>query len=80
MGNETHKLSGDAGRGKQKDAAALPDALNIKKYTKIGVIGRGGFGKVSNLRLQVWKIENKKDRKHYALKEMSKARYFHLLF
>jgi hypothetical protein len=51
MGNEAHKLSGDVGRGKQKDAAALPDAMNIKKYTKIGVIGRGGFGKVSNLRL-----------------------------
>ena len=50
MGNETHKISGDGGRGKQKDAAALPDALNIKKYTKIGVIGRGGFGKVNNHR------------------------------
>jgi uncharacterized protein YgiB involved in biofilm formation len=46
MGNETNKLSGDAGKGKHKEAAALPDALNIKKYTKIGVIGRGGFGKV----------------------------------
>lgn len=31
------------------------------------VIGRGGFGKV-------WKVERKKEKKLYALKEMSKAR------
>ena len=31
------------------------------------VIGKGGFG-------QVWKVEKKKDRKVYAMKEMSKAR------
>jgi len=30
------------------------------------VIGKGGFGKV-------WKVESKKDRKLYAMKEMSKA-------
>lgn len=31
------------------------------------VIGRGGFGKV-------WKVEHRKQRKLYAMKEMSKAR------
>jgi len=31
------------------------------------VIGRGGFGKV-------WKVEKKKDKKIYAMKEMNKAR------
>ncbi len=31
------------------------------------VIGRGGFGKV-------WKVEKKKERKIYAMKEMNKAR------
>ena len=31
---------------KSKEASALADALNLKKYNKIGVIGRGGFGKV----------------------------------
>ncbi len=46
MGNEANKLHGEVIKGKQKDAAALPDVLNIKKYNKIGVIGRGGFGKV----------------------------------
>ena len=49
MGNENNKLPGDILKGKHKDAGALPDALNIKKYTKIGVIGRGGFGKVSKM-------------------------------
>ena len=31
------------------------------------VVGRGGFGKV-------WKVEKKKNKKLYAMKEMSKAR------
>jgi hypothetical protein len=32
-----------------KDAAAVPDAMNIKRYNKIVVIGRGGFGKVTKV-------------------------------
>jgi hypothetical protein len=48
MGNEHPSVAGDPARRKPKDAVALPDALNIKKYNKIGVIGRGGFGKVVN--------------------------------
>jgi uncharacterized protein YgiB involved in biofilm formation len=31
---------------KTKEAAPIPDALNLKKYNKISVIGRGGFGRV----------------------------------
>lgn len=50
------------------------DVTSLKKYNKIGVIGRGGFGKVFFHSIQVWKVELKKDKKMYALKEMSKAR------
>lgn len=35
-------------------------------FTYHYVIGKGGFGKV-------WKVENKKNKKLFALKEMSKA-------
>lgn len=49
MGNDHAKIVGDSGKNKQKDASALPQVLNIKKYNKIAVIGRGGFGKVSLL-------------------------------
>ncbi|EGR27165.1 protein kinase domain protein [Ichthyophthirius multifiliis] len=41
--------------------------LSIKNIQFLFVIGKGGFGKV-------WKIEMKKNRREYALKEMSKAK------
>ena len=42
---------------------------NISKlaFEYISIIGKGGFGKV-------WKIYSKRKKKHYALKEMSKAK------
>jgi uncharacterized protein YgiB involved in biofilm formation len=46
MGND-HQKGKDCERPKLKEAAAIPEALNIKKYNKLGVIGRGGFGRVS---------------------------------
>jgi hypothetical protein len=46
----------------------------MKKYNRLNVIGRGGFGMVQIWVIKVWKIEDKKDKKLYALKEMSKAR------
>jgi hypothetical protein len=46
----------------------------MKKYNKSNVIGRGGFGMVLIWVIKVWKVEGKKDKKLYALKEMSKAR------
>lgn len=50
MGNEHNKLPTDQSKIKQKEATPpMNDALNIKKYIKIGVIGRGGFGKVRNM-------------------------------
>ncbi len=36
-------------------------------FTFLHVIGRGGFGKV-------WRVERKKDKLTFAMKEMSKAR------
>jgi serine/threonine kinase 32 len=32
------------------------------------VVGKGGFGRV-------WRVEMKKTRKHYALKEMAKSKF-----
>lgn len=42
-------------------------AVNKNDFRFNYVIGRGGFGKV-------WKVEHRKQRKLYAMKEMSKAR------
>jgi serine/threonine protein kinase len=42
-------------------------AVNKNHFHFQYVIGRGGFGKV-------WRVEHRKQRKIYAMKEMSKAR------
>lgn len=42
--------------------------VSKNQFSFIYVIGKGGFGKV-------WKVELKKSRKHYAMKEMSKSKY-----
>ena len=42
-------------------------ALTRNHFQFLYVIGRGGFGKV-------WRVEFKKTKKSYAMKEMSKAR------
>lgn len=42
-------------------------ALNKNMFAFQYVCGKGGFGKV-------WKVEHRKQKKLYALKEMSKAR------
>ncbi len=42
-------------------------AINKGHFQCHYVIGKGGFGRV-------WRVEKKKDRKQYAMKEMSKAR------
>ena len=60
MGNDHAKIVGDSGKNKQKDASALPQVLNIKKYNKIAVIGRGGFGKVSLIKNRYGKQRAKK--------------------
>lgn len=45
----------------------LPLAITKNHFNFHYVVGRGGFGKV-------WKVEKKKTKKLYAMKEMSKAR------
>ena len=42
-------------------------ALNRGQFNFLYVIGKGGFGRV-------WKVEKKKEKSIYALKEMEKAR------
>jgi serine/threonine protein kinase len=42
-------------------------AINKNHFMFHYVIGRGGFGKV-------WKVEKKKEKKLYAMKEMHKGR------
>jgi uncharacterized protein YgiB involved in biofilm formation len=46
MGNDHGNKAISTEKLKTKEAAPTPDALNLKKYTKISVIGRGGFGRV----------------------------------
>ena len=47
MGGEHSSKSLSIEKVKTKEAAPIPDALNLKKYNKISVIGRGGFGRVT---------------------------------
>jgi len=56
MGNDQNKIEKDMNKLKTKEAAPIADALNLKKYNKLGVIGRGGFGKVLKIFMKVWKI------------------------
>lgn len=49
----------------QSDSCTL--AINKNQFQFQFAIGRGGFGKV-------WRVEKKKDRDIYAMKEMQKAR------
>lgn len=46
MGNDHNHKSLGSEKLKAKETAPLPDALNLKKYNKLSVIGRGGFGRV----------------------------------
>ena len=51
--------------GKQVDQ--LHPGMNKAMFNFLQVVGKGGFGKV-------WKVEVKKNREKFALKEMSKIK------
>ena len=59
-GNHSRKSKMDE-RSRSKDDS-FADALNFKKYTKLGVVGRGGFGKVPSRLCRFGKSRPKKIR------------------
>jgi hypothetical protein len=46
MGNDHNQKAMAIEKSKPKEAAPPPEVFNLKKYNKISVIGRGGFGRV----------------------------------
>ena len=54
--------------------------LSVINFNRHYVVGKGGFGRVYTVFIQiintpkVWKVERKKTRALYAMKQMSKAR------
>lgn len=69
MGNNHNKLSpGISKDPKTKDKPPQKeDKITRSSFDFIGIIGRGGFGKV-------WKVYSRKYKRQYAMKEMSKAK------
>lgn len=51
---------------KSEQEKSTQNGISIANFQRQYPIGRGGYGKV-------WKVKNKSDDKHYAMKEMSKA-------
>ena len=69
MGACSDKLNDGKDRvvGKEPENKEVVVAISKMCFQYLHVIGKGGFGRV-------WKVEKKKERKLYAMKEMSKAR------
>jgi serine/threonine kinase 32 len=58
---------GDAcSKAQSGEGGSLP-LISMNHFKQLYAIGRGGFGKV-------WRVESKKEREQYAMKEMAKAR------
>jgi len=53
-------------------ASVQTDAINLKKYTKLGVIGRGGFGKVLHVKYRCGRSKPKKIRSRLLWKRCQK--------
>lgn len=64
MGNGHPQKMIEAEKTKSVQASAQADALNLKKYNKIGVIGRGGFGRVNSSLNRCGKYKTKKIRNY----------------
>ena len=69
MGNCHFKTEFDTENitGKTHSPSSSSTALTKSSFNYMYCIGKGGFGKV-------WKVERKKLKQNYAMKEMSKAR------
>ena len=51
----------------KKEIPIREDMISRSSFEFLGIIGRGGFGKV-------WKVYSRKQKAQFALKEMSKAK------
>jgi protein kinase A len=61
-------MGGDC--SKTKPTGEVDPPISKVNFDLKYAIGRGGFGKV-------WRVESKKDKEHFAMKEMAKARIIH---
>lgn len=64
---ESEHLTGNLFYSPLSNSKELNAAVNKNNFQYHFAIGKGGFGKV-------WKVERKKDKLLFAMKEMSKAR------
>jgi len=64
MGNGHPQKNTDENKPKPIEASAHSDTPNLKKYIKLGVIGRGGFGKVIRFKLRSGRYRIKKTRSY----------------
>ena len=60
MGNGHSQKTIDGEKPTPSTAPAKSETINLKKYNKLGVIGRGGFGRVIFVKFRFGKFRVKK--------------------